>query len=83
MSGGGGTPTLPLAENSVPADCAVVVYSAGDGAVFLLTSVYEHILKIDMEIDIVLNYKNRIENRSFTKNLESSQHYMKRKFCRK
>ena len=63
---------------SVPADRAAVVYNAGDGAVFLLTSVYEfyeHILKIDIEIDIVLNYKNRIENRSFTKNLESSQHY--------
>ena len=51
----GGTPTLPLAENtwhacrfllifplgSVPADRAAVVYNAGDGAVFLLTSVYE------------------------------------------
>jgi len=64
---------------SVPTDRAAVVYNAGDGAVFLLTSVYEfyeHILKIDIEIDIVLNYKNRIENRSFTKNLESSQHYL-------
>ena len=39
-----------------------------------IVTVYEHILKIDIEIDIVLNYKNRIENRSFTKNLESSQH---------
>ena len=52
----------------VPADHAAVMYNAGDGAAFLLTSVYEHILKIDIEIDIVLNYKNRIENRSFTKN---------------
>ena len=69
--------TFPL--GSVTTDRAAVVYNAGDGAVFLLTSVYEfyyeHILKIDIEIDIVLNYKNRIENRSFTKNLESSQHY--------
>ena len=44
---------VPL--DSVPADRAAVVYNAGDGAVFLLTSVYEHILKIDIEIDIVLN----------------------------